>query len=69
VLSERLRLQLGGHDLLLDAGEAAVFDTRVPLALSNPGPGRVEIQLFGAKANACTSAPAPLAGDRPSPCA
>jgi transcriptional regulator with XRE-family HTH domain len=48
VLSGRLRLQLGGHDLLLGAGEAAEFDTRVPHALSNPGPGPVEIlNLFG----------------------
>ena len=48
VLSGRLRLQLGEHDLLLDTGEAAEFDTRVPHALSNPGPGRVEIlNLFG----------------------
>jgi transcriptional regulator with XRE-family HTH domain len=48
VLSGTLRLQLGEHDLLLDAGEAAEFDTRVPHALSNPGPGRVEIlNLFG----------------------
>lgn len=48
VLAGRLRLQLGEHDLLLDAGEAAEFDTRVPHALSNPGPEPVEIlNLFG----------------------
>ncbi|HEX6257525.1 MAG TPA: XRE family transcriptional regulator [Euzebyales bacterium] len=48
VLSGRLRLQLGEHDLLLDAGEAAEFDTRVPHALSSAGPGPVELlTLFG----------------------
>jgi transcriptional regulator with XRE-family HTH domain len=48
VLSGPLRLQLGEHDLLLDAGEAAEFDTRVPHVLSNPGPGPVELlTLFG----------------------
>jgi transcriptional regulator with XRE-family HTH domain len=48
VLSGRLRLRLGDHDLLLDAGEAAEFDTRVPHALSNPGPASVEVlNLFG----------------------
>ncbi len=48
VLSGRLRLQLGEHDLRLEAGEAAEFDTRVPHALSNPGPGPVEIlNLYG----------------------
>ena len=30
VLSGRLRLVLGAHDLILQAGEAAEFDTRVP---------------------------------------
>lgn len=48
VLAGRLRLQLGEHDLQLDVGEAAEFDTRVPHALSNPGPGPVELlTLFG----------------------
>jgi transcriptional regulator with XRE-family HTH domain len=48
VLSGRLRLQLGEHDLQVDVGEAAEFDTRVPHALSNPGPGPVELlTLFG----------------------
>ncbi|HSJ44408.1 MAG TPA: helix-turn-helix domain-containing protein [Euzebyales bacterium] len=38
----------GEHDLQLDAGEVAEFDTRVPHALSNPGPGPVELlTLFG----------------------
>ena len=48
VLSGRLRLVLGEHDLVLSAGEAAEFDTRIPHGLSNPGPGPVEIlSLFG----------------------
>jgi transcriptional regulator with XRE-family HTH domain len=48
VLSGRLRLLLGEHDLLLTAGEAAEFDTRVPHAFANPGPEPVEyLSLFG----------------------
>ena len=48
VLSGRVRLLLGDRDLGLGAGEAAEFDTRVPHALSNPGPGRAEVlNLFG----------------------
>lgn len=48
VLSGRLRLVLGEHDLVLTAGEAAEFDTRVPHAFVNPGPEPVEyLSLFG----------------------
>ena len=48
VLSGRLRLLLGEHDVVLTAGEAAEFDTRVPHALANPGPGAAEVlTLFG----------------------
>jgi len=48
VLSGRLRLQLGEHDLVLAEGEVAEFDTRTPHALSSPGPGPVELlTLFG----------------------
>jgi transcriptional regulator with XRE-family HTH domain len=48
VLSGRLRLRLGEHDLILEPGEVAEFDTRVPHALSNPGPGPAEaLNLFG----------------------
>ncbi|MDT3441421.1 MULTISPECIES: helix-turn-helix domain-containing protein [unclassified Pseudofrankia] len=43
VLSGRLRLQLGEHDLVLAAGEVAEFDTRVPHAFSNPTPHPAEI--------------------------
>lgn len=48
VLSGRLRLILGEHDLTLTAGEVAEFDTRVPHAVVNPGPEPVELlTLFG----------------------
>ncbi|HKT01594.1 MAG TPA: XRE family transcriptional regulator [Rugosimonospora sp.] len=48
VLSGRMRLQLGGHDLTLNAGEVAEFDTRTPHLISNPGPEPAEVlSLFG----------------------
>jgi transcriptional regulator with XRE-family HTH domain len=48
VLSGRLRLILGEHDLVLTAGEAAEFDTRVPHNFSNAGPEPAEfLSLFG----------------------
>lgn len=48
VLSGRVRLRLGEHDLTLAAGEAAEFDTRVPHWFGNSGPGPAEIlSLFG----------------------
>ncbi|KAF4405837.1 MULTISPECIES: helix-turn-helix domain-containing protein [Streptomyces] len=48
VLSGRLRLALGEHDLVLTAGEAAEFDTRVPHGFAAAGPEPVEIlSLFG----------------------
>jgi transcriptional regulator with XRE-family HTH domain len=48
VLSGRLRLTLGEHDLVLTAGEAAEFDTRTPHGFSNAGPRPVEfLSLFG----------------------
>lgn len=48
VLSGRVRLLLGEHDLTLTPGEVAEFDTRVPHAVTNPGPGSAEIlNLFG----------------------
>ncbi|MDK1472539.1 XRE family transcriptional regulator [Streptomyces sp. 549] len=50
VLSGRLRLVLGEHDLVLTAGEAAEFDTRTPHAFSNAGDRPVEfLSLFGAQ--------------------
>jgi len=48
VLTGRLRLVLGEHDLTLSPGEAAEFDTRTPHWFANPGPGAVEfLSLFG----------------------
>jgi transcriptional regulator with XRE-family HTH domain len=48
VLSGRLRLVLGEHDLILTAGEAAEFDTRVPHWFGPSGPEPVELlSLFG----------------------
>ncbi len=48
VLSGRLHLRLGPHDMILDAGEVAEFDTRIPHWIGNPGPDPTEIlALFG----------------------
>lgn len=48
VLSGRLRLVLGEHDIVLVAGEAAEFDTRVPHAMVNADASPVEfLSLFG----------------------
>lgn len=50
VLSGRLLLALGDHDLVLTAGEAAEFDTRTPHGFSNAGDIPVEfLALFGAQ--------------------
>ncbi|PJM96631.1 helix-turn-helix domain-containing protein [Streptomyces sp. CB01373] len=48
VLSGRLRLVLGEHDVVLTAGEAAEFDTRVSHWFGSTGEGPVEfLSLFG----------------------
>ncbi|MEU5163127.1 XRE family transcriptional regulator [Streptomyces sp. NPDC020875] len=48
VLSGRLRLVLGEHDLVLGPGEAAEFDTRVPHWFGASGDAPVEVlSLFG----------------------
>lgn len=48
ILSGRLRLLLGPHDITLTPGEAAEFDTHVPHAFANPGPDPVEfLCLYG----------------------
>ena len=48
VLSGRLRLLLGQHDVALTAGEVAEFDTHVPHAFRNPSPEPAELLcLFG----------------------
>jgi transcriptional regulator with XRE-family HTH domain len=47
VLSGRLRLLLGEHDLVLEPGEAAEFDTRVPHAITATADGPAEtINIF-----------------------
>ena len=48
VLSGRLLLALGEHDLILTAGEAAEFDTRTPHGFANAGEHPVEwLALYG----------------------
>jgi transcriptional regulator with XRE-family HTH domain len=48
VLSGKLRLVLDTHDVVLTAGEAAEFDTRVPHWFGSTGDGPVEfLSLFG----------------------
>jgi transcriptional regulator with XRE-family HTH domain len=48
VINGRLRLVLGEHDLTMEPGEAAEFDTRVPHWFSNAGSDAVEVlALFG----------------------
>jgi len=48
VLSGRLRLVLGGHDLVLGPGEVAEFDTRVPHWFGSAGKQPVEVlSVFG----------------------
>lgn len=48
VLDGRLRLALGEHDLVLEPGEVAEFDTRLPHWFGAAGPGRVEfLSIFG----------------------
>jgi hypothetical protein len=54
-----LRLVLADHDLVLRAGEAAEFDTRLPHWFDRFGSEPFELlSLFGAQASACTSVPA-----------
>lgn len=43
VLSGRLRLVLGGRDLMLSPGEVVEFDTRTPHWIGNPGPEPTEL--------------------------
>ncbi|MFF4186791.1 helix-turn-helix domain-containing protein [Streptomyces sp. NPDC001691] len=50
VLSGRLWLTLGEHDLILTAGEAAEFDTRTPHGFANAGDRPVEfLSLYGSQ--------------------
>jgi transcriptional regulator with XRE-family HTH domain len=48
VLSGRLRLLLGDHEVVLKAGEVVEFDTHVPHWFGNPGPEPAEVlTLYG----------------------
>jgi transcriptional regulator with XRE-family HTH domain len=48
VLSGRVRLKLGDKDFVLNEGEVAEFDCRVPHWFANPGPGPTEVLcLYG----------------------
>lgn len=48
VLSGRLRLVLGEHDIVMAAGEAAEFDTKNPHWFGSTGSGSVELlSMFG----------------------
>jgi transcriptional regulator with XRE-family HTH domain len=48
VLAGQMRLVLGSHDLVLSAGEAAEFDTRLPHWFGSTGERSVEVlSLFG----------------------
>lgn len=48
VLNGRLRMVLGGQDLVMEPGEAAEFDTRVPHWFGRADTGAVEfLSLFG----------------------
>ncbi|MGI9822840.1 XRE family transcriptional regulator [Agromyces sp. Marseille-Q5079] len=50
VISGRMRLLLADDDLIIEAGEAAEFDTRVPHGFGNPGPDVLEVLcLFNAQ--------------------
>jgi transcriptional regulator with XRE-family HTH domain len=65
VLSGRLRLLLGGHDLTLAAGEVAEFDTRTPHAVTNPGPEPAEVlTLYGPQGERAHVRARPAARDR-----
>lgn len=49
VLTGRLRLVLGEHDIVMGPGEAAEFDTRTPHLLRSAGPGPAEILAIFSK--------------------
>ncbi|MET7287349.1 XRE family transcriptional regulator [Streptomyces sp. NPDC005573] len=65
VLAGRLRLVLGEHDVVLAAGEAAEFDTRVPHWFGSTGEGPVEfLSLFGPQGERMHVRTRPAARDR-----
>jgi transcriptional regulator with XRE-family HTH domain len=66
VLSGRVRLLLGEHDLVLAPGEVAEFDTRVPHCVTNPGPEPAELlTLFGPQGERLHVRAGPAAPPRP----
>lgn len=66
VLNGRLRVILGEHDLVLGAGEAAEFDTRVPHWFGAADEQVVEfLSLFGAQGEKAHLRARPKQGDRP----
>lgn len=66
VLNGRLRVVLGEHDLVLQAGEAAEFDTRVPHWFGSADDRAVEfLSLFGAQGEKAHLRARPKQGDRP----
>ncbi|MEU6853065.1 helix-turn-helix transcriptional regulator [Actinacidiphila alni] len=67
VLSGRLWLALGEHDLVLTAGEVAEFDTRTPHGVANAGPaGPVEyLAVFGPQGERLRSRVRPETRTRP----
>ena len=63
VLNGRLRLVLGEHDLVLEAGEAAEFDTRTPHWFAATGSGPVEyLSLIGRQGERAHVRAAPRSG-------
>ena len=67
VLSGRLRLSLGEHDVVLTAGEVVEFDTHIPHAFHNPGPEPAEVLvLFGPQGERLHIRAQPARSTRPS---
>src|SRR5690625_116479 len=61
VLTGRLRLQLGDHDLVLTRGEAAEFDTRTPHAMAATGSRPAQVISIFIETGARIHPPAPEA--------
>jgi hypothetical protein len=65
VLSGRMRLLLGGHDLVLARGEVADFDTHVPTGSAAPVTFPRRSSAFSeSRASGCTSARGPVGSSR-----
>ncbi|MET9517926.1 XRE family transcriptional regulator [Streptomyces sp. NPDC002994] len=68
VLSGRLRLVLADRDLVLGAGEAAEFETRLPHWFGSTGEGPVEVlSLFGRQGERMHVRAKPRPRDKPGP--